>query len=217
MFRLSFVPQPGTCIPVDGVIAYLSHLEKITERQDLLHHLQSEPALLSEVGMREELYGLVFVLGQPFPHRLIVLAKETEQAGLLDLVEVVNGTNYEGVLCGLLCLYAIFPRPQAYWIWKSQQGRFARLCPFCSVFGIEPQPIEDDFSRQQACMGKVPACKACYSVTQWVNWTPNDLRAVMAEVDAKLIAWNNQPQEKKEPLRVSPQFQAMLDRLLPEK
>jgi hypothetical protein len=123
LFGIGFAPQVGTSIPIDDVLSYCSRVGAITEKAALLQHLQTRSARLSDLQMQQRRYGLLFSLQQPFPHLLFIRAKHGDVAGLLDLVEIVDGTSYEVQFCRVLCLYKFFPSQQAYRAWKSQQDR----------------------------------------------------------------------------------------------
>ena len=60
-----------------------------------------------------------------------------------------------------------------------------QLCPFCQLFGEEPQPIGPDFFGQQAKIGPVPSCDACATVASFTDSSEHLLMQLKEQTDSQ--------------------------------
>ena len=75
-----------------------------------------------------------------------------------------------------------------------------QLCPFCSFFGEETEPIGNDFFGTPAAIGNVRCCEACYNVISCSN------------TEQEMLAWHQEQQLQE----ARQNYQHLMERLTPE-
>ncbi len=83
---------------------------------------------------------------------------------------------------------------------QAKQHPTVQLCPFCTFFGEETEPVGDDFFGTPAAIGDVRCCKGCYGA---ITTTNNE---------QEMLSWYHEQQKQ----AAHTNYQEVVEQLTPE-